>query len=205
MHSLLKQYFLFLTPYILAEFCHEIALSFFVQEDSCVDLIGDFPRLSALESLTHILYLLGFYELAKQSRDKLIIALAAIVLISNFYSDLTCLFTGISYYSLAIVDAVILIAAVVICIWMLIRINRVKKIVPTVIIALVAFVFPLLVPKLSDHATPLTEFLASDAFLQVWGTLPEALIVAVLGLYLRYCIIPKKTETDPGLTTEQQG
>ena len=203
MHSLLKQYFLFLTPYILAEFCHEIALSFFVQEDSCVDLIGDFPRLSALESLTHILYLLGFYELAKQSRDKLIIALAAIVLIDNSYSDLTRLFTGIRSYSLAIVDAVMFIAPDVICIWMLIRINRVKKIVPTVIIALVAFVFPLLVPKLSDHATPLTEFLASDAFRNVWETLLETLIVAILGLYLRYCIVPKKTETDTALTAEQ--
>ena len=203
MHSLLKQYFLFLTPYILAEFCFNIATAFFTPEYEALDLVRDFPRLGALVSLTRILYFLGFYELAKQSRDKLIIALAAIVLIANFNSDLTCLFTGIRYYSLAIVDAVTLIAPVVICIWMLIRINRVKKIVPTVIIALVAFVFPLLVPKLSDHATPLTEFLASDAFLQVWGTLPGALIVAVLGLYLRYCIIPKKTETDSGLTTEQ--
>lgn len=203
MHSLLKKYFLLLTPYVLANFCLEIADSFFAPEDLYADLVGDFPRLRALKSLTYILYLLGFYELAKQTRDKLTIALTATTLTANFNSDLSSLFTGISCYCSPIVDAAAIVAIVVICIWMLIRINRIKKIVPTVIISFVALVFPLLIPKLSDYETPLTAFLASDAFCNVWETLPETLIVAILGLYLRYCIVPKKTETDTALTAEQ--
>lgn len=184
MESQLKKYFLFLFPYLIATFLMLIAESVPPQDTAEHHLLYAFPRLSALANLAFLPFLIGLYRLSEISRDKLIIAFACIEILFAAQPDFLKVFFGYAFdLSTSVLELLLAIAKTTVCAWMLIRTKnlRIAAITLTVLLA------PLLIHKMSDFATPITEFFSGEFFLRLWEyTISFVLPLSILGFYLHY-------------------
>ena len=197
MNPKFRNCFLFLLPYVCSKFLTLCARTFF-DPDGADPFMGlsvtSFSRLSALENLSLVVYVIGLYELAKCCRDKLVFAFSATAIFSFYYLDLVNVLFNIRYCGLAVTvcHLLILIAICVVCLWMLVRINRVKKIANAAIISAIVLIAPFVIREIPTRPTALTEFLSDETFLNFCFYIVEFIVpVVILGLYLRYCAEPK--------------
>lgn len=195
-----RKYFLFLFPYIVVGFLSQGAGTFFGAEEANVSTalsLATFPRLNAFKTLSLVVCVIGLCELAKRSRDKRVVAFSVISCLFFYSFDFLTLFFGYhySYFTTVLILVYGLLLAVAIfitCLCMLIRINRVKKIVRAAIVSGLVLMMPILIPKISDYPPPATAFFTGEVFLCCWGYIVKVVVpVAILGLYLRYCVAPK--------------
>lgn len=187
--------FLFLLPYVVATFLTRCAMLFFTPEatNPFTTFYSEFVRLNAFENLSPTVCVVALYALVKHTRDKLILAFSIIVIFSFYGISLVKLLLGYHYHSMAIFVCLFsqLIAICVACLWMLVRINRVKKVANAAIISAIALIAPFVIREIPTRPTALTEFLSGEIFWGLWGYATTIIVpVVILGLYLRYCAEP---------------
>lgn len=193
-----KKYFLLLLPWLAWSFCVQI---FFPSDFLAGTAITAGKTFFALLSLLVLaLSLCGLIGLYRATTDKLVRAFAGTPLV--FVCAALLLFSVSSHFS-ALIFLTTLFAPVAyvcaVCALMLFRISRKKRIFPLVAVLLLALTSPFwqnfVFEKTTGTPLPLPNVIFDFSLFLLFCASP----IAVLGLYLRFCVPAKETaeETTP--------
>lgn len=174
-------------PYLVATLAGTVVYAIFGDAGIIPGFNYAFPRLHAATELAWILFMLGLYELAKMTKDKLVAAFAAIALLDGYRLFFLQMFLGgdaVMFYDIA--SDVCAIAMFIVCVLMLVRARRARRYaVPAALTAFFVLFSPHWIFLVSEHATPTTDFLKSKFAADVFGVLlGEIVPVALLWIYI---------------------